>query len=114
MEGLNMIDQELRVAVAKEVGWKKREELSSPWNNVWEYKGEIVRGAPPLFHCSLDAMHEAWKTLTVDEHKAFRNHLMQIVVRDGVIPGAPSASVSNASARQRAEAFVETKNKRKE
>lgn len=69
------------------------------------WNGDVI-GLPDYLN-DLNAMHEAWCSLTVQQHNWFRNHLQEIVLRDGHKYG-PCRSVCNATASQRAEAFLRT------
>ena len=61
----------------------------------------------PNYLDDLNAMHAAWCTLSETQHYVFRRHLQYISGRDGKLDG-PCRSVCNATAAQRAEAFIRT------
>lgn len=76
----------------------------------WRQSDNVSCGNPvPDYPNDLNAMHEAWRSLTKAEHKAFREWLQEIVWRDGYTQANPHRSVSNATAAQRAEAFLRAK-----
>ena len=96
-----MTPDQINSAIAEACGWGK------PY-----CEGEAYRplANAPSYTTNLDSMHEAWCSLQEYEHRRFREHLQRIVLRDGHICG-PCHSVCNATALQRAEAFLRTLNK---
>lgn len=104
-----MSSEEQRIAIAKAIGWQINDLDSG--KALCNPKGEIVNAwyneswRLPDFLNDLNAMHEAWQKLTVAQHHEFRFHLSSISARDGHVTG-PCRSVANATAAQRAEAFL--------
>jgi hypothetical protein len=107
-----MTPQEINIAIAQACGWGR------PYQNGVPYRP--ITNAPN-YHASLDAMHEAWKAaihpdpmralefyriLTrLVETKPDRSHKFGVCLYD---------EVTNATAAQRAEAFLRTLGKWKE
>jgi hypothetical protein len=116
-----MTNQEINEAIALACGWRyaPRELIVSgisigddmPWIQPDGTRRRVYN--LPNYCNDLNAMHEAWKSLTKEQHQQFKQHLANIVLRDGHIVG-PCRSLSNATARQRAEAFLRTIGKWKE
>lgn len=79
------------------------------WKGCWSAVGEGNEHTvlfDPL--SDLNAMHEAWCTLTPDRHDGFRFKLADIVRRDPPPFRGPCRSLCNATAAQRADAFLLT------
>ncbi len=97
-----MTKDKQQIAIAEACGWKpliiqhERDSYS------------FYESTPPDYLNDLNAMHEAWKTLTYEQHKQSRQHSQMIVYRDGFTSDNPHRSVSNAASTQRAEAFLRT------
>lgn len=115
-----MTDQEINIAIAKACGWRfvpEHDRMTPQGHEVAGYPQrwigpdnmEYFEDIPYPDYCNdLNAMHEAWQTLTEPEHHKWTIILQGIVQRDGHITG-PCRSVSNATARQRADAFLRVK-----
>lgn len=79
----------------------------------WHYHKDILwhENAPDYYH-SLDAMREAWQTLNRKQRVEFSKHLRGVVVNAGGHAASFDwdivACVENATAPQRAEAFLRT------
>jgi hypothetical protein len=120
-----MEEQEINIAIMKACGWKHHEvdetgftcklcgvtysrdiwrawEIPYLWCNIGDNE------SPPNYYHDLNAMHEAWKTLTEVEHRQWTFHLQKIVQTEHTDYG-PCKSVTNATACQRAEAFLRVK-----
>lgn len=102
-----MTPQQINIAIAEACGWIKVRQH-------WERNGEMRWNNDALHYLQLpdychdlDAMHEAWCQISPPKHYEFRKHLQQIVLRDGHTHG-PCRSCCNATAPQRAEAFLRT------
>jgi len=97
----------LRARVAELCGWEKVEIESSTWNNVWDLKGVRQNHPPPLYHCDLNAMHEAETTLAGQAFYHYYAMLAQACLDERC------QHMASAPARQRAEAFVLAMQKKK-
>lgn len=103
-----MTDEQINKAIAKAVGWES--ETSGP---SW-YEYETKR---PNYCGCLNAMHEAIETISVGEKSTYIIHLMDIC-REHPIGCVPDwtrdkqslARLVQATARQRAKAFLKTLN----
>lgn len=126
-----MTDQEIRIAIAEACGWKWHESDTVPYLGYWEHgnkeqpeytrsrwlqKCEKWDDGIPEYLNDLNAMHEAWDTLSQDLKIKFHLALKQIVQRDlTILTLEPIPDIllecyaSNATAAQRAEAFLKTK-----
>ncbi len=69
----------------------------------WRKEGEL--GDLPDYLADLNAMHEAEKTLTHDQHRIFWQHLWEMT-REEADESLHWRRFYSATARQRAEAFV--------
>lgn len=107
-----MTPNEIRIAVAGCLGWKVLPQGQGEFDITGEPPDwDATRYHPvPNYPEDLNACHEIWCSLTEKEHFAFRDHLRDLVRRDGHICG-PCRSLSNATALQRCEAFLKTKGK---
>jgi hypothetical protein len=107
--------EELRVKVAELCGWKKVEEESAIWNNVWTLNGKKPQGlcntAPPLYHCDLSAMHEAERNIGLGQLTAYMRLLGENAPMKDMDVARDDWASCHATARQRAEAFVLTMEK---
>jgi len=115
----NMSDEELRRTVAELCGWKHEPKMLRPWVNpamiahakTLPQKGAHVgsRVNLPDYVGSLDAMHEAEKMLSDEQHDRFKDALLA-----GIDPKAHLSDAFiyryfvSATAKQRAIAFVKT------
>ncbi len=83
------------------------EGFKPPWT---DFDGAAYYPLPD--YCNdLNEMHEAWCSLTQKQHFIFRSYLQTIVLNaqeSGVLPIGPCHSVCNATALQRAEAYLKT------
>lgn len=115
-----MTDEELRIKVAELCGWKRREvfepSFADPSKLVsrgrkWHNPINDLPQRLPDYPNDLNAMHEAEKALTDDEHSRFSDHLGSILC-DGKYyhwsDGGAMRGFVSATAHQRAEAFVKT------
>jgi hypothetical protein len=99
-----MTDEQINIAIAKACGWKINAKafLAKPLDKEWQYLDTI-----PDYCNDLNAMHEAVRILESRERITYSDLLHQIA-------GYHSYDVSEATARQRAEAFLKTINKWKD
>lgn len=108
-----MTPQEINVAVAEEMGWKKKREIE-PGEWVWlRPNGEVVgQSCMPDFHGSLDCAAEMEKALTIEERERFAVFL-DIRCGDDYHEGRKhwSARPTHATAPQRCEAFLRVRSK---
>jgi len=98
-----------RIAIAEACGW---EDISAPYSNEREWTG-IRRNGPfreslPDYLADLNAMHEAWLTLTGDQKVNYFDQLMQVHARDLHAGEVDPYVMIHADAAQRAEAFLRT------
>lgn len=108
-----MTDEQINIAIAEACGYRPCTEQAYPNRpaHLHPKTFELIIDIDLPDYChDLNAMHEAWCSLSKDEHLLFRSELAEIVRRDGHIFG-PCRSACNASAKQRAEAFVRIKDK---
>lgn len=111
-----------RIAIAEACGWRVIEnhglaggyKLYDPNDNrtegMWCSREHALRAGSPDYTADLNAIHEAEKVLTSEQHQAFRNDLAGIC---GFNYNRPSESDPNhhrnyvsATAAQRCEAFL--------
>lgn len=114
-----MNQEKQRIAIAVACGWRHKErvfevgvqiELGGWYDPDRHYYGEHTSDLPDYLN-SLDTVHEAVGVLTDEQRAVFRTHLRTIWVRDynarcGLFPDHDDAI--NATAAQRAEAFLKT------
>jgi len=109
-----MTPEQINIAIAESLGWTifhrndkgEIKSWKSPDGSIWQEPWTPLRFAEDL-----NAMHAAWCTLTRNQHYIFRSYLQTIVLNaeeSGVLPTGPAHSVSNATALQRAEAYLRT------
>jgi hypothetical protein len=122
-----MTPTEQQIAVAKACGWReafpsngpahpgtRKGGIMLPYTWINEVDGRRAQNLPDYLN-DLNAMHEAWETAIFDErddtkHTAFRSHLQRICLKDCQLASTRYNSVCNATAAQRAEAFLRTLN----
>jgi hypothetical protein len=105
-----MTSEQINKAIALECGWTcpncGMDASKCSGCDFEDYPNRCI----PHYCSDLNDMHEAWCSLSEDQHKLFRYCLQRIVIRDGHNCG-PCISVCNAIAIQRAEAFLRAKGK---
>lgn len=115
---IKMNDEQMRIKIAEACGWR-REDLPHLGELPYWYdqKGHYVGGGSwfpiPDYLNSLDAMHEAIRVLDYEQAEEFEDYLCDICKRandEAENPAPWRFAVVNATARQRAEAFVKTLN----
>jgi len=119
---MNPETEQLRIKVAELAGWNIRasttqgayymyihEKCECHRSFWWNGKGDpsLADKIDYLPELTLEWMHELWCKLTIDQHQVFRFELQKIVALDGHING-PCRSVCNATAEQRARAYIAT------
>jgi len=119
-----MSPEEQRIAIAEACGWQDlREEMAYvDWvasRELWGCRREDddMRKEVPDYPNDLNAMHEAVEKLTTRQKLAYAEHLMD-ACRAYPVGGVPDwhhdrkglTAVSQATAAQRAEAFLKTLN----
>lgn len=119
-----MTDEQIRIAVAEVMGWKlspDRDRFGNQYyvlNEVYVKAGEFPISAKglPNYPEDLNAMAEARKTLTKDQMEAYHDNLHEVTSRnhDGENDKVATMLMVDATARQRAEAFLRTLNKWKD
>lgn len=101
-----MSPEEQRIAIAEACGWKQR------YSDEQWVKGSATQATPPDYCNSLDAMHEAEKVLTDDQQRSFRDYLLTITTNltawSDFDMGDDLQLMIDATASQRAEAFLKT------
>jgi hypothetical protein len=117
--GEAMNEQEINIAIARANGWAP---CTSAICNIYGPCGFWIKTTPdgesmlavhgvPHYTTDLNLMHEAWCTLSIHQHQTYRTWLQRIVAeaidldkpKDG-----PAHSVCQATAAQRAEAYLQT------
>jgi len=111
-----MTKEQINIAIAESLGWKKN---MGDWYRPNANCQYITRSKsdggytiyPPNYYNDLNAMHEVWCSLTEKQHQYFRRELQFVIAEagDNNIPHkGPCHSVCNATALQRAEAYLRT------
>lgn len=118
-----MTPEEINIAIAEHCGWT--EIITTP-SDPQSPKGRECAGANwgkpiPNYHGDLNAMHEAHKNLNRHHRRCFLAHIMNAT---GIFPWAKTldnaatrlafVNLINATAAERAEAFLRTVGKWKE
>ena len=101
-----MTSAQQRIAIAEACGWqiKKAKYHAKPPNGEWQYLYRI-----PNYLNDLNAMHEAWQTLTPSQKTRFESELYSVVIGQADYNrNDDSPYITNATAAQRAEAFLRT------
>ena len=108
-----MTPEQINIAIAESQGWKlgeMEEPSGSKWQAWIDQEGKLQVDIPN--YCNdLNAMHEAWCSLTEKQHQTFRRELQITVAfakEDNIPHKGPCHSVCNATALQRAEAYLRT------
>lgn len=114
-----MTEQEQNIAIAEATGTEHG--LVCPSHGLVPYERAVIPKCPwcerglsqiaPDYTGSLDAMHEAEKTLTQDQQRNYWTHLLTIRAREAVRPATEHSRDTfafMATAAQRAEAFLRT------
>jgi hypothetical protein len=112
-----MTDEAMQVAIAEELGWtevdqkhgryKWSEDGETRLPKQWHRVGADFHGLPDYLN-DLNAMHEAEKGLDVALRDAYFDHLWNICDKAQRMAPVSRWLVPNATARQRAEAFLRT------
>ena len=113
-----MTDEQINIAIEQARGWR------NPRPARWECWDEppaervVVEDASGAvrevlsYTTDLNAMHSAWESLTVDEQLQFSRNLWTVVAKGYFEPDAKpeiiAICVENASAKMRADAFLQT------
>ena len=94
-----------QIAIAEACGYVRGKETEVPYRDIWTHEGQTFCDCDlPDYLNDLNAMREAWNTLNpVQQHTAI-NHLERML--NG--PCDTKLRVVNATASQRAEAFLRT------
>lgn len=114
-----MTPQAQRIAIAEACGWKTKPHNGKlVWYHPdftdygWYYESEL-----PDYLNDLNAMHEAWLSLSGNQRTRFQVELRRVVLNKfyhhylGSLSWEEEAKVANTTASQRAEAFLRTINK---
>lgn len=118
----NMTDEEKRVKIAEACGFVRHRAIRNPFHAYlrrleWTMDGwELCDGSEkqvnadlcPDYLNSLDAMHEAEKTLTEEQCDAFNSVLMDLKPSRALILHPSERWSWGSTARQRADAFLLT------
>jgi len=102
-----MTKEQINIAIAESLGWHHRE------GGMWYCPdgSTVPETLIPNYCNDLNAMHEAWCSLTLWQHQAFRHELQAAIAyaqEDEEPHKGPCHSVCNATALQRAEAYLKT------
>jgi len=106
-----MNPEQQRIAIAEACGWKHGETTETAYGASYPLKGwrgpnseRFGHGQfPPDYLNDLNAMHEAQKVFTAEQHKRYLRHLAGITLASDCLDEAV-----DATAAQRAEAFLRT------
>ena len=115
-----MTKEQINIAIAEAQGWKFIPPLDKTFSpNCWEHENfpTVWEVYPCDYYNDLNAMHEVWCSLTPKQHQTFRRELQITVAfakEDNLPYKGPCHSVCNATALQRAEAYLRTIGKWKE
>lgn len=113
-----MSDQEINIAIAEACGWRQSERNIAHWHHVSEPYSHILTGDLPNYCNDLDAMHEAVIKTFQDASMQLDYSRMLIFVIKKSSPICKrffsDFDLANATARQRAEAFLRMIGKWKE
>ena len=113
-----MTPEAQRIAIAKACGWQHC--TVNHHSTGMFLKGTLIGTSPdsertqtvPDYLNDLNAMHEAWMTLDRKQRVAFSRELRQVVVLHGGVASCFNEDIvalcENATAAQRAEAFLRT------
>lgn len=114
-----MTDQEINIAIAEACGWTYVNKYGGRTKHATWAKWKVRNPEEnqnshdlPNFCNDLNAMHEAEKTLTLDQRRLYWQHLYRITEKGRM--AEPGWLTATASARLRAEAFLRTLGKWKE
>lgn len=102
-----MTEQEMRIAIAEACGWKRKG--YKMWTNPADLSWEYASGLPDYLN-DLNAMHEAEKVLDQNQKNRYLNILHEICLPEDYDELDDDFGWCTATARQRAEAFMETLN----
>jgi len=105
-----MKPEEQRIAIARAKGWtlglKGAIQVDGYRIEVW---GKLPHEALPDYLHDLNAMHAAWLKLSPSEKERFESELYSIVIGEAEYNRNDDAGwITNATAEQRAEAFLRT------
>ena len=104
-----MTPEAQRIAIAEACGWTEISDWEGGMNgkHPTEPWGDFI----PDYLNDLNAMHEAWQTLTPSQKTCFESELYSIVIGQAEYNrNDDSPYITNATAAQRAEAFLKTLN----
>lgn len=102
-----MTEQDQRIVIAEACGWTGMN--SDEADDGFRDENGVWHSVPPDYLHDLNAMHEVWKSKIAFQdklHLSFRNHLRRICERNKDTFG--NWDTLNATAAQRAEAFLRT------
>ena len=112
-----MNPEQQRIALAEACGWggdekcirdviKRHDEQTQ---RAYYQDRPLPKGGVPDYPNDLNAMHEAWKTLTPSQKTRFESEIYSVVIGDNDYNRNDDAPyITNATAAQRAEAFLRT------
>jgi hypothetical protein len=104
-----MTPKEQTIAMSKACGWIQSK--TSTWGQWWYRKkgNRTYHPFPPDYIYDLNLMHAAWLTLPPSEKERFESELYSIVIGWSAYNNNDDAGwITNATASQRAEAFLKT------
>ena len=117
-----MTPEQQRIAIAEFCGWKwdgrftvldpnGKRLCSRDGEEGLTWKQACLQKKIPDYLNDLNAMHEAWLKLPPSEKERFESELYSIVIGQGEYSRNDDAGwITNATAAQRAEAFIKTLN----
>lgn len=106
-----MKDEQINIAIAEKCGYNdvKQRIAEGTIKVITGFKEPWQDEEIPDYCNDLNAMHEAWETLTLVKKRQFETELYRVIICDGDYNRNDDAmKITNASARQRAEAFLQT------
>jgi hypothetical protein len=92
MEGGEMTDEQINIAIAESLGWKLL--ANNRWTRPCGFYADL-----PNYTADLNAMHEAEKVLTAEQRRSYVNCIFNL-------PVSECESNTFATAAQRAKAFL--------
>ena len=111
-----MTKEQINIAIAESLKWKfvpSHDVRGKAVPDYWTHEDfpAVWADYPRDYVNDLNAMHEAWCSLTLWQHQAFRHELQAVIAyaqEDEEPHKGPCHSVCNATALQRAEAYLKT------
>ena len=112
-----MNTQQQRIAIALALGYTYEDKIIPNDGQEIQFRlwypngGGMARSWPPNYPNDLNAMHDAWLTLSPSEKERFESELYSLVIGEAEYNRNDDAGwITNATAAQRAESFLKTLN----